>query len=243
MSRSKSSVIITTIHVPSTVLHASHTLSHLTYSSSLLDEMVFIPILQIRKSRLWGLNVKTCNNWASVWTQSQSLSPEPVNTSGLCSQVPAVIACLLRLASPQTGHPARRLTAERKKKYYSFPRRPAVASSQQVNYGCQQERRAQWIYATARPADSRGVNRWAPGKTIRTVMAGDVFWSWSTQCEQLWDCRNPGKRGESFIWAPPVPCCPPLCPIHPSNLGFYFVSSKKLSLTPVALFCLYKPLY
>lgn len=76
----------------------------------------------------------------------------------------------------------------------------------------------------------------SPWENNQMVMAGDVFWSWSTQCEPLWDCRYPGKRGESFIWAPPVPCCPPLCPIHPSNLGFYFVSSKKLSLTPVALF-------
>lgn len=57
--------------------------------------MAFTPILQIRKPRLWGLNVKTCNNWASVWTQSQSLSESracehlwPLLTGACCYCLP-----------------------------------------------------------------------------------------------------------------------------------------------------------
>lgn len=139
MSRSKPSIIMTTTHMPSTVLHASHTLPHLIQSSSLLYEIVIIPILQIQKPRLWDLTSKLETAEPQFEPRARDfLSPEPVNISILCSQAPATTVCLLLLASPQTGHPARRLTAELKKKYYYFPRRPAVASSQQVNYRCQQ---------------------------------------------------------------------------------------------------------
>lgn len=138
MSRSKSSIIITTIHVPSTVLHASYTLSHLIDSSSLLREMAFILILQIRKPRLWGLNVKTCNNWASVWTQSQSLSE-----SRACENLWPLLTGACHYCLPvTTGQPSNwtssKINCWTEKEILFVSKKTSCCIISASKYGCQQ---------------------------------------------------------------------------------------------------------
>lgn len=70
--------------------------------------------------------------------------PEPVNTLASAHRCLLLLPVCYNWPALKLDTQQRRLTAERKKKYYSFPRRPAVASSQRVNYGCQQEGPAQW---------------------------------------------------------------------------------------------------